>query len=294
MTLQTTLPPRPIAIVLGSGDIGSAVALALHEAGYAVVLADEADPSWHRRGMAFTDAWYVGTAELLGVTACFCASQKSIPSVLARRMIAATTWSWPGVASELTPVVLVDARGRKRRGAEILLGRIPLTIGIGPGFVEGGNVDVVLGSAADTRTPRAEDEAPLQPDLRARGGPACGTDCTVEAVRQGRFMTERRIGEEVRPGQIVGGFGNEAVAAPAGGVLLGLAARGARIEPGDTLVEVDPDGVAHRCFGVREGLRRLAATVMSALTDRQRLARGAQFRTDAGGPRKTVCDAALR
>ena len=118
-------------------------------------------------------------------------------------------------------------------------------------------------------------------------------------------MTERRIGEEVRPGQIVGGFGNEAVAAPAGGVLLGLAARGARIEPGDTLVEVDADGVADRCFGVPEGPRRLAAKVTSALVDRQRLACGAQFRTDAGvarggapaidagAPRKAVRDGAL-
>ena len=36
--------PRPAAIVLGCGEVGSAVALALHQAGLAVVLVDEADP----------------------------------------------------------------------------------------------------------------------------------------------------------------------------------------------------------------------------------------------------------
>src|SRR4029453_3839187 len=93
--------PRPLVIVLGGGDVGSAVALALHQAGFALVLVDEADPSWHRRGMGFTNAWYVGNAELESEGACFCASLKSIPSILARRMIAATTWSWPGVAAML-------------------------------------------------------------------------------------------------------------------------------------------------------------------------------------------------
>ena len=82
-----------------------------------VVLVDEADPAWHRRGMAFTNAWYVGNAELDGEGACFCASLKSIPSVLAP-MIAATTWSWPGVAGALDAAVLVDTRQRRRRGSE--------------------------------------------------------------------------------------------------------------------------------------------------------------------------------
>ena len=79
--------PRQVTIVLGCGEVGSAVALALHQSGLAVVLVDEADPAWHRRGMAFTNAWYVGNAELESEGACFCASLKSIPSILARRMI---------------------------------------------------------------------------------------------------------------------------------------------------------------------------------------------------------------
>ena len=65
MTVQATFL-RSAAIVLGCGEVGSAVALALHRARFAVVLVDEADPAWHRRGMAFTNAWYVGNAQLEG------------------------------------------------------------------------------------------------------------------------------------------------------------------------------------------------------------------------------------
>jgi xanthine dehydrogenase accessory factor len=269
MTIQASFP-RPAAIVLGCGEVGSAVAVALRQAGLSVALVDEADPSWHRRGMAFTNAWYVGNSELENEGACFCASLKSVPSILARRMIAATTWSWPGVAAALEPMLLVDARGRKRRGSDILRGRVPLTIGIGSGFVGGDNVDVAIENAAEV------------PNGRGGLGTCCahladsghGADVgrasclTVEAPRHGRFMTERRIGDFVRASQIVGGLGNEPVVAPIDGVLLGLSARGARVESGDTLVEVDPDGMPHRCHGVGAGPRRLAASVLSAFAVR--------------------------
>jgi hypothetical protein len=85
----------------------------------------------------------------------------------------------------------------------------------------------------------------------------------------------------VRVGQIVGGLGNEVIRAPEGGVLLGLAARGARIEPGDTLVEVDPDGIAYRCYGVSEGPRRLASAVLDALEFRGNCAAEPALPTDA-------------
>jgi xanthine dehydrogenase accessory factor len=101
---------RPIVVVHGCDDAGSAVARELHVAGYAVVLIDDVDPPWPRRGMSYVDAWYDGGATLANVDACFCSSVRSIPSVLARGdMIAATTWSWRGVASALHVTALVVA-----------------------------------------------------------------------------------------------------------------------------------------------------------------------------------------
>ena len=234
-----------LAIVLGCGDIGSAVALALHRAGFAVTLVDEADPAWHRRGMAFTNAWYLGNAELEGEGACFCASLKSVPSILARRMIAATTWSWPGVAAAFDPALLVDARGRKRRGHDSMRGRVPFTIGVGSDLADLELVDVAI------------------PTSDAAPGPA-----KIEARRHGRFMTDRRIGDTVRMGEVVGGLGNEAVEAPARGVLLGLAARGARIEPGDIVVEVDSTRAEHECYGITDEARHAALRVLEAFEAR--------------------------
>lgn len=259
---------RLLGIVLGCGEVGSAVAWTLDAAGLAVVLVDEVDPAWHRRGMSFTNAWYIGNAELEGKGACFCASVKSIPSVLARGMIAATTWSWPGIASALAPVVLVDTRRRGRRGTEALRGRVGTAIGIGPGFVAGESVDLafdtpsgmecVAGGDVRSATLSPVDGDPSRADVAPH---------VVSCSRRGRFATGLRIGAAVRAGQVVGAVDGGAICAPASGVLLGLTARGARVEPGDELVEIHAERMVHECFGIPEGARGVAATVLSAIPD---------------------------
>src|SRR5687768_9959686 len=62
----------PATIVIdGVGDIGSAVAVSAVKRGCRVVIRDEAQPAWTRRGMSFTDAFFDGAAELCGVGARF-------------------------------------------------------------------------------------------------------------------------------------------------------------------------------------------------------------------------------
>jgi xanthine dehydrogenase accessory factor len=227
---------RPVAIVIGSGDSGSAIAVVLQRAGCAVVVCDDVDPAWTRRGMAFTNAWYLGNAELDGEAAVFCASVRSIPAVLARPgLIAATTWSWGGVAAALDAVALVDA-----------------TFGVGvarPSSRWQAHEDlirIVVGSAV---------ECDGAGDAAVRIRPKHGHDDDATVVRaacSGRFATARRIGDRVRQGEVVGAIGTLAVAAPQNGVLRGLSARGARIREGADIVEVDAHGDPVRCFGLSD------------------------------------------
>jgi xanthine dehydrogenase accessory factor len=264
---------RPAAIVVGCGDVGSAVAHALHRAGCAVVLVDHADPPWTRRGMAYADAWYVGTAKLAQVDACFCASVRSIPFVLDRRdMIAATTWSWQGVAAALQPVAIVDARVVKRQAPASLKtddSASPLTIGLGPGFVAGLHADIAietawgdeLGAVIESGTTK-----PFEGEPRPVGG--AGRERYVYASRAGRFQTDRRIGDHVASGEEIATLGGDSIAAPLAGVLRGLSARGARIGAGQKIVEVDPRNDASLCFGLGERPRRIATGVVEALARR--------------------------
>ena len=205
--------PHPAAIVLGCGEVGSAVAFALHQAGLAVVLADEADPSCHRRGMAFTNAWYVGNAELGERRGVFLrvaqehpfhsrpADDRGDDLVVAGCGRLSGTDVARGRTWAQTPPLRCPARPRS------------VTIGIGSGFVGGENVDVAIADPAEIPA----DVAGSRPDTRIRrtpghaAGVGSASTFAVEAPRHGRFMTERRIGDLVRAGQIVGGLGNEAM-----------------------------------------------------------------------------------
>ena len=219
--------------------------------------------------MAFTNAWYIGSAELENVGAVFCASARSIPTVLARsRMIVATTWSWSGVAAALPPAAVVHAHWRGRPVDDL---RAPdplqwVTIGIGPGFVAGQSVDFVVESApgpALGTVIRAGPAASLCEDAQEQ---ACAGDASfLHAPIGGRFMTERRIGAAVLRGEIVGAIGVAPVAAPVAGVLRGLTARGARVMAGARIVEIDPRGDPAACFGIGERSRVIAQSVVAAL-----------------------------
>jgi hypothetical protein len=258
--------PRPAVVVIGADDIGSAIAVALAAAGYATVVCDEVDPSWARRGMAFTDAWYVGSAELAGTTAVFCATVKSIPALLdAPRRIAATTWSWSGVCTALPTLAVIDTRPRSQGVGPDLRTRVhdgQLTIGIGAGYAVGRNAHVVIDAGG-------VDDCAAAFDDRARD--SAGTDeCggIVRAASAGRFATACRIGEAVRRGEIVGMLDQHPIAAPRSGVLRGLSARGARIRPGDAIVEVDAGGDPERCFGIAPRAVAIAGAVLDALAPR--------------------------
>jgi xanthine dehydrogenase accessory factor len=251
---------RDLGIVIGCDDVGSAVAHSLHRAGLRVVLADAADPPWPHRGRTFTNAWYIGTAELEGEIACFCASVRSVPSVLQRGLIAATTWSWMGLVDTLHPTVVVDARLRSGQAAAALLGRAPMTIAMGHRLTAGVDADLVLeprdGPDADADATRAR---PVEP-VRENGRTAVFSDAA------GRFMTTHRISHRVDAGEIVGHIGLHAVVAPRHGVLSGLSARGARVAIGQKIVEVDSRGDPALCFGIEERSRLIADDVLAAIT----------------------------
>lgn len=237
---------RLVVIVLGCDEVGSAVAHRLHCDGFAVVLIDAVDPPWPRRGMAFTDAWYAGVAELSGVSAVFCASVRSIPAVLDRCVaVAATTWSWAGVAAALSPVAMIETRAPSARRTSLDRTTAPplLTIEIVPGAIAGPEFDVAIHMP------------PPQP-VRER---------VLYAPCTGRFSTHRSIGEPVRAGETIGIVGGVPVVAPIDGCLRGLSARGARLRVGSELVEIDPRADPTRCFGLDERSNAIARGVSEAL-----------------------------
>jgi len=233
-------------LVLGCGDVGSAVAHRLFLHGADVVIADTDEPAHHRRGMAFTDAWFTGTATLEGVVAQSVSQTAGLLSTLADMdAIARTSASPAEVAAVLQPDALVDARMRKRAVPDDLRALAPIVVGLGPGFAPGQNCTVAIETAWSEHLGevlRDRPASPLAGEPRALGG--AGRERFVYARDAGVWCTAARIDDRVANGAPIGTLDGVPVFAPLSGALRGLTHDGVTVRVGQKLVEVDPSAQA--------------------------------------------------
>jgi chromate transport protein ChrA len=256
-----------VVLVRGTGDVGSAVAALLSRAGHGVVLHDVSAPTHTRRGMSFADALYHGTAELEGLLAKRAPSLRDLPRMLrCRRALPVVDSPLEEVIARARPQVMVDARMRKHERPELQRGLTPLTIGLGPNFEAGANVDVAIETAWGDclgAVITSGQTRPLSGEPMAIAGHA--RDRYVYAPLAGVFATRFTIGDRVLQGQEVGRVGGIAIRAPLDGCLRGITHDGASVIEGTKILEVDPRGLPGASHGVGDRPRRIAEGVLQAI-----------------------------
>jgi xanthine dehydrogenase accessory factor len=259
---------RSPVLVRGVGDVGSAVAAVLFRAGYAVVIHDEPAPAAPRREMAFADAVFDGTAALDGLTALRVDTSAALREALAAHdVVPVTVTPFPQVLGAVDWSAVIDARLRKRVMPERQRGIAPLTIGLGPNFVAGGNVDLAIETSHGDRLGAVIEAGPTLPfagEPRSVGG--AGRERFVYAPISGHFETTARIGGAIAENEIVARIGTVRLAAPLAGVIRGLTRSGVHVARRAKVIEVDPRGNPASAFGLGERPRRIAEGVAKALT----------------------------
>jgi xanthine dehydrogenase accessory factor len=254
------------AIVWGSSDIASAVAITLYRAGHVVVILDGPYPTTTRRHMAFSDAVFDGQAVLDGVTAVRVHALRDLASLLdLRSCIPLVVEPLQDLLAFMPSEFLIDARMRKRARPELLRDMAPLTIGLGPNFVAGETVDVAIetewgdeiGAVITTGGTQ-----PLRGEPRAIAGHA--RDRYVYAPVSGVFRSDAAIGDRVSAGQPIACIGETILRAPLGGALRGLTRDGVPVEEKTKVIEVDPRPTGAVITGIGERPAKIARGVLSA------------------------------
>jgi xanthine dehydrogenase accessory factor len=258
---------RPLVLVRGSGDVGSAVAHLLLGSDHGVVIHDVERPAAPRRGMAFADAVFDGACTLDGVRARRVDDLAELARVAAAGdAVYVTTAALDGVLAAVRPGVLVDARMRKREQPERQRALAALTIGLGPNFVAGETTHVAvetqwgdaLGAVVTAGATRALAGEPRSFDGHAR-------ERFVYAPAAGVLRTGAAIGDRVSAGDVVATIGGEPLAAPLDGILRGLTHDGVAVQAGTKVLEVDPRGDPSAVVGVGARPRRIAEGVLRAI-----------------------------
>lgn len=275
---------RAPMLVRGVGDVGSAVSIVLFRAGYAVALHDEPQPATPRRGMAFADAAFDGTATLDGIVARRVGSAAELRDALAARaVIPLALWPYPAMLNSADWSAVIDGRMRKRATPERQRGTAPLTIGLGPNFIAGDNVDLAIETAWGDRlgaVVRSGPTLPLAGEPRPIGGVARAR--FVYAPIAGVLETGARIGDRIGDGDLIATIEAVPLRAPFAGSIRGLTRNGVLITAGAKVIEIDPRGNPATAFGLGERPRQIAEGVLQALATRRALAREAQAPLSAG------------
>lgn len=254
-------------LIRGSGDVGSAVAHFLFQAGYAVVIHEATQPTATRRDMAFTDAVFEGSVILGGIE-----SQKvnGLPilngMLIEHKIIPLVTEDFGKTLEVLHPQVLVDARMRKHSQPEAQIQLASLTIGLGPNFIAGETTHLVIETARGDslgQTIERGSAAPLQGEPNEIEGHA--RDRYVYAPVAGNFYTSHQIGDKVQAGQEVAHIDSTPLFAPITGTLRGLTHDGVPVSQKTKVIEVDPRIENAQVTGIAERPARIAQGVLHAI-----------------------------
>ncbi len=217
--------PQPLAILLGTNEIASAIAVFLRRTGRAVVLAHDPAIPVIRRGMAFHDALFGDFAWVDDIRAKrvdFIANLFSLfedDGLVAVTMMGLTDLMVAGKVE-----ILVDARMHKRSVKPDLRGLAEMAFGVGPGFVPAQNCDIAIETRPDL-VGLVLQENPAKPQDRSMPGllGGIGRERFIYSSKAGRWRTALDIGVRVFKDVVIGHLDGLALRAPMDGVLRGLA-----------------------------------------------------------------------
>jgi xanthine dehydrogenase accessory factor len=256
----------PVAVVLGTNEIASAVGVHLRKAGYGVVLSHDPLPPVIRRGMAFHDALFCDVAVVDGIAAVGVDHVlKAMAEMAVPGRIAVTRLGLNDLLVLRRIDVLVDARMQKRQVTPDFRNLAGVTVGLGPGFCTDCNCDV----AVETRPARVGTLVRDGTTDAADGNPAplggVGRERFAYARTSGQWRTAFDIGARIYKGMTLGHLDGRAVAAPIDGTLRGLVRDDTEVPTGVKLLEIDPRGREARWTGIDDRGRRIALATIEAI-----------------------------
>jgi xanthine dehydrogenase accessory factor len=185
------------------------------------------------------------------------------------RAIPVCTFKLDEALQLMHPDVLIDARMRKRSVPDGQLGLAPLTIGLGPNFTAGINVDVAIETAWGESLGQILHEGATQPlEGEPREIEGLGRERCVYATEQGVLMTELAIGEWVEAGEAVATLNGHVICAPISGHVRGICHGDVPVPAGGKILEIDPRRDNASLFGLGERPLRIAEAVLRALDAR--------------------------
>jgi len=260
-------PSRPVVCIRGGGDLATGVVARLHRAGFAVVVAEIAQPLAVRRTVALAEAVYSGEVQVEELIGRRVEGPQAALQALAEAVIPVLVDPQLDCRDALQPVAIVDARMLKRPPARPVAG--VLLIGLGPGFEAGVHCEAVVETHRGHTMGRVYWQGSGQPDTGIPD-PVTGYDVdrVLRAPASGLFRGEQPIGAQLLPGDLIARVDGSELRAAFAGVLRGLLHDGLQVEPGVKVGDLDPRGDPSYCRLISDKSLAIGGGALEALLSR--------------------------
>lgn len=254
-------------LVLGCGDIGSAIAHQLKTNDCQVIISDVRFPAHARCEMGFVNSFYDDACILDGIKATYV----DVPQFQKNAAVLTCSIDAMHIMSISKPLVVIDARMSKRSVTTPptwwSCGVEPLLIGLGPGFTTAQNCDTAIETARGEflgagviGSTKVVDGDPLTVQGLSR-------ERIVYSPSAGVWHTELNVGDAVSKGNVIGYIDAEPIRAPATGTLRGISRDTAHVRMNQKIIEVDPSHQLKRT-GIGERPLKVAKGIVDALKKR--------------------------
>lgn len=272
--LSNDMEYNKIIVCRGGGDLATGIIHRLVKAGFRVICLESARPSAIRRQVSFCEAVYDGAAVVDGVKAVMVNEMDELDTVWKSGSVPVLVDPAGNCIEVLHPFAVVDAIiAKKNLGMHRSMA--PLTIGVGPGFTAGEDVDVVIESMRGHNLGRVITEGTA---LANTGIPGVvggyDKERVVHSACEGYVKNICKIGDLVEKDQVIaqiyrnqsltGGCTDVRVEIP--GILRGLIRTGYHVTKGFKIADVDPrTGELENCFTISDKARCIAGSVLEVI-----------------------------
>ena len=259
-----------LIIVRGAGDLATGTIHRLKKSGFHLLVLETDHPAAIRRQVALSEAVYSGSACVENVEAVRIENTGQLHQAWDEEKVPVLVDPEGESIRLLKPKVVVDAiLAKKNLGTKKDMAS--LTIGLGPGFTAGEDVDVVIETKRGHNLGRIIWQGSAYPNTGIPGiiG-GYGAERVMHAPAAGILKNRSKIGDIVEAGQVLavieGEAGTTEVPATINGLLRGLIWDNYPVTKGFKIADIDPrkEELAN-CFTISDKARCIAGSVLEVI-----------------------------
>lgn len=263
-----------LVIVRGGGDLATGTIYKLYKCGFSVLVLEVEKPSAIRRNVAFSEAVYEGIQKVEDVTCYLADSVMDAEKLLGEGKLTMLVDPKGDSVGRLKPLAVVDAiLAKKNLGT--CRSMAPITVGLGPGFEAGSDVDAVVETQRGHNLGSVLWQGKAAPNTGIPGIVAgYGKERVIYSPAAGILRNICRITDTVKKGQTIAIVETDTesipVTASLDGLLRGLIRDGYPVSEHFKVADIDPRMEEYNnCFTISDKARCIAGGVLEAILQRK-------------------------